>query len=465
MKALCCNVLLACCLALRCVGPDIGSSLQKAKNSSSTTVSDCSFCLQQPQLTLPVNHAATANTLQNVTIAPITAEACEYAFSGAVTLTALKLKSAGSITDYTPAATWPLDQLIQVAVRCFDSENTASAKVTATGSADFTVSLATPQVQNPWTSYITTSNLVRFKSSAHSVATLYEWEVKQGVTTVYAGTSTVADSVAEIPFPPAAYGNFSVRTRYRDANSIYSAYSDAVNFVIKDRSAGTTIYSQDFTAMSTCGDLATLLIMLCNGINIFAPPPNCNSAGWYGGGGNAWMCESGFEGTVVLQINNSAMNLLGFFNGELTTVNVTNASIEVENHQHGNSEDAAATVIACRASPANGSEGFSFVIYPYRTSGKNVEIRNRKFSDNSYSVIGDAYRSEAQLPNRTFFRFDCLDAHFTGYYKNSSGKWFPLVQAQSAVIAASPHHVGLGTGQGNQIIKLRNYSLNLKELP
>lgn len=465
MKTLSITALFSGCLLSSCIGPDIGASLEKMRKSGTPVAADCAFCLQQPQITSPVNHATIANTLEKISIAAITAEACEYTFSGAVSFTALRLKSAGLITEYTPASTWPLDQLIQVAVRCFDSESTGSAKVTATGTADFTVSLAKPQVQNPWAGYITTSNLVRLKSSAHAVAAMYQWEITQGATTVYSGTTTAAETVVEIPMPPAAYGNFSVRTRYRDANSVYAPYSDSVSFTVKDRSLGTTVYQQDFTAMPLCGDKTTMILAGCAGVNILGTYPSCDSTGWFGGGGNVYMCNTGFENTIVMQTVQTGYNSLPFYTGVYQNVNVTNASLEVENHQHGTAEDAAATVISCRAYPAEGNDGFSFVIYPYRASGVNVEIRNRRFSDNAFEVIGSAFRSEAQLPGRTWFRFDCLGSQFTGYYKNISGKWFPLIQAQSAVIAKSPHRIGVAAGQGNQWIKLRNYNLNLKDLP
>jgi hypothetical protein len=458
-------IILACAQLLRCVGPDIGAHLDHAKSTTGGGSSDCSFCLLQPQVTLPVNHATSANTLQDITIAPIAAEACEYAFTGAVNTTTVKLKSAGSITAFTPITTWPLDQSVNVAVRCFDSENVATAKVTAIANADFTVSLAKPQVLNPWSGYISTSNLVRFKSSVSAVATSYEWEVTQGATTVYSGTAAGNESVIELPFPPGAYGSFNVRTRYRDANLVYSPYSDVVSFVVKDRSAGTTVYQQDFTAMPLCGDKTVLLLAGCVGVNILGTYPSCDSTGWSGGGGNVWFCNTGFENTVVMQTNNSNYNSLPFYSAFLNTVDVTNASLEVQNHQHGNSEDAAATVISCRVYPAEGNDGFAFVIYPYRTSGVNVEIRNRRFLDNAYEVLASAFRSEAQAPTLTWFRFDCLDTHFTGYYKNTSGKWIPLIQATSAVVAKSPHRIGVGPGQGNQIIKLRNYNLNVKSLP
>lgn len=463
MSTACLPLLLACCLVSACVGPDIGQNLVKS-NTSANEPADCAYCLQVPQITAPSNLATVSNTQQKITLAAISAEACEYDFTGAVTLTAVLKKSTDTITEYTPTATWPLDQTIRVTVRCFDSEDTVNARATSTASAEFSVSLQTPSVQAPWSGYATTSNLVRLRSSTHGAAAFYVWEITQGANS-FAHSSADADSVFEIPFPVGVYGNFSVRTRYRDANNVYSAYSPAVLFTIKDRSAGTAVYSQDFTAMPICGDKTVMLLAGCNGVNILGTYPSCDSTGWFGGGGNVYMCNTGFENTIVLQTVQTGYNSLPFYTGVNQNMNVTNASIEIRTHQHGTAEDAAATVISCRAYPAEGNDGFSFVIYPYRTSGVNVEIRNRRFADNAFEVIASAYRAEAQLPALTWFRFDCLGNSFTGYYKNASEKWVPLIHAQSTVIAAAPHRIGVAAGQGNQWIKLRVYSIDVKDVP
>lgn len=454
-------------LFFRCAGPDLGSSQNKSKKiNTGETQGDCAYCLQLPQIVSPVHQSVIDNTTGKITIAPIVSEACEYAFSGGVNFTSVVKKSAATVTEFVPVTAWPLGQAINVTVRCFDSEDTVHAHVTGTSSVQFSVVLPQPTLLNPFSGYLTTSNLVRVKSSSHAAAVLYEWEIRQAGTTLLTATAVTAETVAEIPFPAGTYGNFEARTRYRDANNVYSEYSDWVSFTIKDRNAGTTIYSQNFQTMPVCGsNWITLFIAGCQSIP--GSFPTCDSIGWEGGGGNAWMCNSGFENTVVLQTNNASYNHLTFYSAIYQWVNVTDASYEVETHQHGNAEDPAATNVVCRAYPAEGNDGFAFIIYPYRTSGVNVEIREKRFSTNTYNVLASAYRTEAQLvtgPSRSNVRFDCLGTYFTGYYKNAGGKWFPLVVAQSSFVAKSPHRIGLGTGQGNQWIKLRIYNINLKEV-
>lgn len=360
-----------------------------------------------------------------------------------------------------------MGQVIAVTVRCFDSEDTATAQVTAPASSEFSVVLPTPTLINPFSNYITTSNLLRVKSSSHAPAVEYEWQIRQSGMVVATSSASSPETVVELPFPPASFGIFEARTRYRDVSDVYSEYSSWVEFTIKDRSTGSLAYAQDFTTLSLCGDKMVMIAAGCSGVHILGTYPSCDSTGWFGGGGNVWICNTGFEETNVLQINNSNMNSLSFYSGFYDSINATHVSYEVEAFQHGTAEDAAATVVTCRAYPADGNDGFTFVVYPYRTSGVNVEIRERRFSTNTYNVLASAYRSEAYLatgPARTWLRFDCLGSSFTGYYRNSSGKWFPLVVAHSTFAASSPHRIGMGTGQGNQFIKLRIYGINVREL-
>lgn len=456
-------------LLFRCIGPDLGSTQNKNKKiNPGETAADCAYCLQLPQIVSPANLAVIDNTTGKINIAPIVSEACEYAFSGGVNFTTVIKKSTGTITEFVPVTAWPLGQAIHVSVRCFNSENTASAQITGTSTSQFSVVLAKPAVVNPFAGYITTSNLLRVKSTQHTPAVVYEWEIRQSGVTLMTASVASPETVVEIPFPAGVYGSFEARTRYRDTNNVYSEYSDWISFVIKDRTAATTVYSQNFTTMPVCAsNMTTLIVAGCQGINIFGTYPTCDAIGWEGGGGNAWMCNSGFEGTVVLQTNNASYNHLTFYSAVYQWVNVTQASYEVETHQHGNAEDPAATNVVCRAYPAEGNDGFAFIVYPYRTTGVNVEIREKRFSTNTYNVLSSAYRTEAQLltgPSRTWLRFDCLGTSFTGYYKNTAGKWYPLIVAESTFAAKLPHRIGMGTGQGPQWIKLRIYNINLKEV-
>lgn len=91
-----------------CIGPDLGSLQNKNKKTNPIdSKTNCTFCQQVPRITAPAHQAILDNTLAEITLAPITAEACEYAFSGATTFTALRKKSAHTITQFTPTHRGP----------------------------------------------------------------------------------------------------------------------------------------------------------------------------------------------------------------------------------------------------------------------------------------------------------------------------------------------------------------------